>query len=61
MIDCLVCFVHTHDGHTHYMYINTYRDGSGCVVLLANDKQEDLSRMYRLLKRVPEEGKTEGK
>jgi cullin 1 len=28
------------------------RDGSGCAVLLANDKYEDLSRMYRLFSRV---------
>ena len=30
------------------------KDGSGCRALLANDKGEDLSRMYRLFSRVPE-------
>ena len=32
--------------------MNTYREGSGCAMLLANDKYEDLSRMYRLFQRV---------
>jgi len=29
------------------------KDGSGCRVLLANDKFEDLSRLYKLFSRVP--------
>lgn len=29
------------------------KDGSGCRALLANDKADDLSRMYRLFSRVP--------
>lgn len=29
------------------------REGSGCAMLLANDKYDDLSRMYRLFSRVP--------
>ncbi|CAM9332740.1 unnamed protein product, partial [Choristocarpus tenellus] len=29
------------------------KEGSGCKVLLANDKLEDLSRMYRLFSRLP--------
>lgn len=29
------------------------KEGSGCKVLLANDKSDDLSRMYRLFNRLP--------
>lgn len=29
------------------------KEGSGCKVLLANDKSDDLSRMYRLFSRLP--------
>eukprot|EP00611_Tribonema_gayanum_P025330 TRINITY_DN573_c0_g1_i1.p1 TRINITY_DN573_c0_g1~~TRINITY_DN573_c0_g1_i1.p1 ORF type:complete len:748 (-),score=346.79 TRINITY_DN573_c0_g1_i1:64-2307(-) len=29
------------------------KEGSGCRVLLANDKSEDLSRMFRLFSRIP--------
>lgn len=29
------------------------KEGSGCRVLLANDKSDDLSRMYRLFSRLP--------
>lgn len=30
------------------------KEGSGCRVLLANDRFEDLSRMYRLFLRIPD-------
>lgn len=30
------------------------KEGSGCRVLLMNDMNEDLSRMYRLFSRIPE-------
>jgi cullin 1 len=32
------------------------KEGSGCKVLLQNDKVEDLSRMFRLFSRIPEKG-----
>jgi cullin 1 len=30
------------------------KEGSGCRVLLANDRYEDLSRLYRLFSRIPD-------
>ena len=39
--------------HTAREKILLEKEGSGCRVLLANDKSDDLSRMYRLFSRLP--------